>query len=179
MSRIGKKPVIVPDKVEVKLKENNLSCKGPKGELSYTVPDEISVKVNDNVIQIEKKFDNLKAQALFGMSRTIINNNVLGVSQGFSKRLEIKGVGYRSQIEGKNLILSLGFSHPVKVEPPANITLQVENNTNIIINGIDKQVVGQVAAYIRSIRPPEPYKGKGVRYQGEFVKLKAGKTGKK
>lgn len=179
MSRIGKKPVIIPDKVDVNLKDNTLNCKGPKGELSYKIPDIISVQINDNIIQLEKKVDSLKAQSLFGMARTIINNNILGVSEGFSKRLEIKGVGYRSQIEGKNLILSLGFSHPVKVEPPANITLQVENNTNIIINGIDKQVVGQIAAYIRSIRPPEPYKGKGVRYQGEFVKLKAGKTGKK
>lgn len=179
MSRIGKKPVIIPDKVDIKLNENIITCKGPKGELSYNIPNEILVQINGNIIQVEKKIDSLKAQGLFGMSRTIINNNVLGVSKGFTKRLEIRGVGYRSQIEGKNLILNLGFSHPVKIEPPANITLQVENNTNIIINGIDKQVVGQVAAYIRSIRPPEPYKGKGVRYQGEFVKLKAGKTGKK
>nr|YP_009297309.1 ribosomal protein L6 [Porphyridium sordidum]AOM66652.1 ribosomal protein L6 [Porphyridium sordidum] len=179
MSRIGKKPVVIPDKVDVKIHQKTISCKGPKGELFYNIPDEISVEINGNEIQVQKKIDNLKAQALFGMSRTIINNNILGVSQGFSKRLEIKGVGYRSQIEGKNLILNLGFSHPVKVEPPKDITLQVENNTNIIVNGVDKQVVGQTAAYIRSIRPPEPYKGKGVRYQGEVVKLKAGKTGKK
>nr|YP_010330161.1 ribosomal protein L6 [Porphyridium aerugineum]UNJ17877.1 ribosomal protein L6 [Porphyridium aerugineum] len=179
MSRIGKKVIIVPTQVKVEIKEQNIYCKGPKGESNHVIPPSLSIKLENNEIQILRKDDKLESKSLYGMTRTLINNIIVGVSQGFSKKLEIQGVGYKSQNEGKNLILNVGYSHPVKIEPPEGITLKADTNVNITVSGSDKQMVGQVAAYIRSIRPPEPYKGKGIRYQGEIVRRKVGKTGKK
>jgi large subunit ribosomal protein L6 len=179
MSRIGKKIIIVPKEVQIEIIEKTIRCKGPKGEAEYIVLAPISVVLENNQVNVLRSDNQLKSRALHGMTRTLINNMILGVSQGFSKKLEIQGVGYKSQNEGKNLILNVGYSHPVRIEPPDGITLKVDNNINITVSGSDKQIVGQIAAYIRSIRPPEPYKGKGIRYQGEIVRRKVGKTGKK
>jgi len=179
MSRIGKAPVIIPDKVEVTIEGNLVKVSGPLGKLECEVRPEISVKKEDNKLVFTPNNDDRKTGALFGLSRTLVNNMVVGVSQGFTKALEIQGVGYRAAKEGSTLNLSLGYSHPVKIESPAGIEIQVEGNTKIFVKGADKQLVGDVAALIRSKRPPEVYKGKGVRYAGEYVRKKAGKTGKK
>ena len=179
MSRIGKKPVEIPTGVEVKLDGQTITVKGPKGTETVTVRDEIKMSVQDNHIILEPLNDERKTGALHGLSRTLVANAIEGVSKGFEKKLEIQGVGYRANMEGSKLNLVLGFSHPVLIDPPEGITITVEANTKISVKGTNKQTVGDVAAAIRSKRPPEVYKGKGVRYEGEYIRRKAGKAGKK
>lgn len=179
MSRIGKRPIPVPQNVTVTITAQHVAVKGPKGELSRTLPSEVEVLQEDGTIQVNRRNESRVARQRHGLSRTLVSNMVEGVSQGFQRRLEIQGVGYRAQVQGRNLILSVGYSHPVQIEPPEGIQLAVENNTNVIVTGINKEIVGNIAARIRSIRPPEPYKGKGIRYAGEMVRRKAGKAGKK
>ena len=179
MSRIGKKPVDIPQGVEVKIDGQVVTAKGPLGEETVTVRPEIAVKLEDNQIVLSKVGDTRETDALYGLFRTLVANAVKGVKEGFEKKLEIQGVGYRANMEGKNLNLALGYSHPVIVEPPAGITISVEANTKITVKGSNKQSVGDIAAFIRSKRPPEVYKGKGIRYEGEHIRRKAGKAGKK
>ena len=179
MSRIGKKPIEIPQGVEVKIEGHTVTVKGPHGTETVHVRPEIEVKIEDNHIVLSKIGDSRETDALYGLSRTLIANAVHGVKEQFEKKLEIQGVGYRANMEGKNLNLSLGYSHPVIVEPPEGITISVEANTKISVKGSNKQTVGDVAAFIRSKRPPEVYKGKGVRYEGEHIRRKAGKAGKK
>ena len=179
MSRIGKAPITVPSGVEVEIQGRQVAVKGPKGELDIKVPVDITVRQDGEEILVERSDDERRNRALHGLTRSLVNNMVLGVSEGFSKELEIVGVGYRAAAKGSNALeLQLGFSHPVNVEAPDGITFDVPEPTRIIVSGIDKQVVGQVAADIRSHRKPEPYKGKGVRYLGEHVARKAGKAAK-
>ena len=178
MSRIGKLPIPLPAGVTVAIDGQNVSVKGPKGELALTISEPIKVTLEDNSVIVSRPDDEAKSKSLHGLSRTLIANNVHGVSTGFTKTLEIIGTGYRAAAKGSNIELALGFSHPVVIEPPKGITLTVEGNTKIIISGVDKQAVGEVAANIRKLRKPEPYKGKGVRYAGEVVRRKAGKAGK-
>lgn len=179
MSRIGKKPIEIPSGVEIKIDGQTVTAKGPKGEEKVEVRPEIAVKVEDNHIVLSKVGESRETDALYGLFRTLVANAVHGVKEGFEKRLEIQGVGYRANMEGKNLNLALGYSHPVIVVPPAGITLSVEANTKITVQGSNKQTVGDVAAEIRGKRPPEVYKGKGIRYEGEYIRRKAGKAGKK
>ena len=179
MSRIGKKPIEIPSGVEVKIEGNVITAKGPKGTESITFREEVKVSVADNHVIVEPNSDDRKTNALHGLYRTLIANAIHGVSQGFEKKLEIVGVGYRANMEGSNLNMALGYSHPVLIVPPAGVTLSVEANTKIAVKGTNKQLVGDVAADIRSKRPPEVYKGKGVRYEGEYIRRKAGKAGKK
>ena len=179
MSRIGKKPVEIPSGVEAKLDGQTITVKGPKGTETVTVRDEIKMSVQDNHIILEPLNDERKTGALHGLSRTLVANAIEGVSKGFEKKLEIQGVGYRANMEGTKLNLVLGFSHPVLIDPPEGITITVDANTKISVKGSNKQTVGDVAAAIRSKRPPEVYKGKGVRYEGEYIRRKAGKAGKK
>lgn len=179
MSRIGKKPIEIPQGVEVKIEDHTVTVKGPHGTEVVEVRPEIEVKVEDNHIVLSKVGDSRETDALYGLSRTLVANAVHGVKELFEKKLEIQGVGYRANMEGKNLNLALGYSHPVVVEPPEGITISVEANTKISVKGTNKQTVGDVAAFIRSKRPPEVYKGKGVRYEGEHIRRKAGKAGKK
>lgn len=178
MSRIGKKEIIVPENVEVIINSNKVKVRSKKGELYYNTSKLISIKKTNNKLQLVTNSKSQKAQALHGLSRSIINNMVIGVSQGFEKKLIIQGVGYKSQMEEKNLILNMGYSHPVKIEPPEDITIKVENNTQITISGINKETVGEIAAKIRAVRPPEPYKGKGIKYSDEVINRKIGKAGK-
>ena len=179
MSRIGKKPIEIPSGVEVKIDGQKVTVKGPLGEESVDVRPEIAVKVEDNHIVLSKVGESRETDALYGLFRTLVANAVHGVKEGFVKNLEIQGVGYRANMEGKNLNLALGYSHPVVVVPPAGITLSVDQNTKITVKGSNKQTVGDVAAEIRGKRPPEVYKGKGIRYEGEYIRRKAGKAGKK
>ena len=179
MSRIGKKPIEIPSGVEVKIEGNVITAKGPKGTESITFREEVKVSVADNHIIVEPNSDDRKTNALHGLYRTLIANAIHGVSQGFEKKLEIVGVGYRANMEGSNLNMALGYSHPVLIVPPAGVTLSVEANTKISVKGSNKQTVGDVAAFIRSKRPPEVYKGKGVKYEGEHIRRKAGKASKK
>lgn len=179
MSRIGKKPIEIPQGVEVKIEGHTVTVKGPHGTEVVEVRPEIAVKVEDNHIVLSKVGESRETDALYGLSRTLVANAVHGVKELFEKKLEIQGVGYRANMEGKNLNLALGYSHPVVVEPPEGITISVEANTKISVKGTNKQTVGDVAAFIRSKRPPEVYKGKGVRYEGEHIRRKAGKAGKK
>ena len=180
MSRIGKKPVVIPDGVEVKIDGQVVTAKGPLGTETVELREEVTVKVENNEIIVDiKDHNDRKSRALWGLSRTLVNNAVEGVKHGFTKKLEIQGVGYRANMEGSNLNLVLGYSHPVLVTPPVGIKISVEANTKITVTGSNKQMVGDVAAEIRGKRPPEVYKGKGVRYEGEYVRRKAGKTGKK
>lgn len=179
MSRIGKRPIPIPSKVTVTVEGQSVNVKGPKGELSRILPPEVVIEHEGDTLVVSRRDESRAARERHGLCRTLIANMVEGVSQGFQKRLEIQGVGYRAQVQGKTLNLSLGFSHPVRFEPPAGIDFVVENNTNVTISGIDKEIVGNIAASIRATRPPEPYKGKGVRYAGEQVRRKAGKAGKK
>nr|UAD87253.1 ribosomal protein L6 [Gracilaria pacifica] len=180
MSRIGKKTINLPQNTNIEIVESTVNIKGPKGHLSYQLPKVIQIKydIENQTLNLYKTKENKEAQKLYGLSRTIINNMILGVSEGFEKKLQIQGIGYRSQLQGKNLILNVGYSHQVTVEPPKNIVIEVENNTNITIKGIQKDKVGEIAAQIRRIRPPEPYKGKGIRYLNEKINLKVGKAGK-
>ncbi|MCB0980371.1 MAG: 50S ribosomal protein L6 [Ilumatobacter sp.] len=180
MSRIGKVPVTVPGGVDVTIDGASVTVKGPKGTLSRSLPGEITVRKDEGVLLVERPNDERQNRALHGLSRTLVNNMVTGVTEGFAKELEIIGVGYRAEaLSPTQLRLNLGFSHPVVVDAPEGISFEVPQQTRIIVRGIDKELVGQVAANIRSIRKPEPYKGKGVRYLGERVLRKAGKTGKK
>ena len=175
MSRIGRKPVPVPDAVTVTLAPGNIAVKGPKGELTQTYSQEMTVSQEDGTILVARPTDRGEHRALHGLTRSLIANMVEGVTDGFEKRLEILGVGYRAALKGKNLELALGFSHPVSIEAPEGIEFEVPQQTEIIVRGIDKQLVGQVAADIRKRRPPEPYKGKGIRYRDEQVLRKVGK----
>ena len=179
MSRIGKKPIDIPSGVEIKIDGNTITAKGPKGTESVVFRDEVKVSVKDNQIIVEQNSDDRKANALHGLFRTLIANAVTGVSAGFTRKLEIVGVGYRAAMEGTKLNMALGYSHPVIIEPPAGITFAVEANTKITVTGTNKQTVGDIAAVIRGKRPPEVYKGKGVKYEGEYIRRKAGKAGKK
>ena len=179
MSRIGKKPIEIPQGVEVKIEGQTITAKGPLGTESVTVRPEIALKLEGNVLTLSKASDSREADALYGLSRTLVNNAVVGVKDGFVKKLEINGVGYRAQMQGKTLNMALGYSHPVDIVPPEGITISVENNTNITVKGSNKQTVGDIAALIRSKRPPEVYKGKGIKYEGEYIRRKAGKAGKK
>lgn len=179
MSRIGKRPIQVPPKVSVTIEGQNIAVKGPKGELSRALPSEVEILQDGDLIVVRRRTESRVARQRHGLCRTLVANMVEGVSTGFQKRLEIQGVGYRAQVQGKNLILNVGYSNPVQIEPPPGIDLSVEANTNVMVSGIDKEVVGNTAAKIRAVRPPEPYKGKGIRYAGEFVRRKAGKAGKK
>jgi large subunit ribosomal protein L6 len=179
MSRIGKRPIPIPKNVTVTITAQNVAVKGPKGELARSLPAEVEVLQEGDQIQVNRRSDSRVARQRHGLSRTLVANMVEGVSQGFQRRLEIQGVGYRAQVQGRNLVLSVGYSHPVQIEPPEGVQLAVENNTNVIVSGINKEIVGNIAARIRAVRPPEPYKGKGIRYAGEVVRRKAGKAGKK
>ena len=178
MSRIGKLPIELPSGVTAEINGQHVKVKGPKGELELTVSEPIKVVLEDNTILVTRPDDESKSKSLHGLSRTLIANNVHGVSQGFTKALEIVGTGYRAMAKGSSVELALGLSHPVVVNPPAGITLTVEGNNKIIVSGTSKQAVGEVAANIRKLRKPEPYKGKGIRYEGERVRRKAGKAGK-
>ncbi len=178
MSRIGKLPIPVPAGVTVEINGQDVSVKGPKGELKLTISKPITASVEEGNVIVARPDDEAVSKSLHGLTRSLIANNVHGVSEGFSKALEIVGTGYRAAAKGAGIELSLGFSHPVIVTPPQGVTLVVEGNTKIIVSGIDKQAVGEMAANIRKIRKPEPYKGKGVRYEGERVRRKAGKAGK-
>jgi large subunit ribosomal protein L6 len=175
MSRIGRKPVAVPDAVTVSIAPGNIAVKGPKGELTQTFSQDMTVSQEEGTILVARPTDRGEHRALHGLTRSLIANMVEGVTDGFEKRLEIQGVGYRAALKGKNLELALGFSHPVSIEAPEGIEFEVPQPTEIIIRGIDKQLVGQVAADIRKRRPPEPYKGKGIRYRDEQVLRKVGK----
>lgn len=179
MSRIGRLPVDVPQGVDVQIKGTNVRVKGPKGQLEHTFPASMSIKLEGGQVIVKRPSDDGKHRSLHGMTRALINNMVIGVTQGYQKTLEINGVGYRAELKGKNLIINVGYSHPVEVEPPEGIEFEVEDRSKVIhVKGYDKALVGQVAADIRSIRPPEPYKGKGIKYRDERIRRKAGKVGK-
>ena len=179
MSRIGKTPVLIPEKVSITIDGLSITVKGPKGELHRLMPDGVKFDQKENTVVVTPSTTKRYSRQRHGLCRTLIANMVEGVSEGFSKRLEIVGVGSRAQVKGKNLVVSAGYSHPVEMVPPDGITYKVESNTNVIVSGIDKEVVGNEAAKIRSIRPPEPYKGKGIKYSDERIIRKAGKSGKK
>ncbi len=178
MSRIGKLPIPVPANVDVTIDGQQISVKGPKGTLSHTIAEPIVVERGEGVLEVKRPDDERRNRALHGLTRSLVNNLVVGVTDGYEKKLEIHGVGYRVQLKGSDLEFSLGFSHPVKVSPPEGITFAVEAPTRFSVQGIDKQRVGEVAANIRKLRKPDPYKGKGVRYAGEKIRRKVGKTGK-
>jgi large subunit ribosomal protein L6 len=178
MSRIGKMPVTVPSGVDVKVAGTQVTVKGSKGELSREFTDRVNFTMDDGVITVAREDDTRESRALHGLSRALLSNMVVGVSEGFSKVLEIQGVGYRASLKGSDIELLVGFSHPVNVKAPKGIMFEVPEPTRIVVSGIDKEQVGQVAADIRKVRPPEPYKGKGIRYAGEYVRRKAGKAGK-
>jgi large subunit ribosomal protein L6 len=179
MSRIGRLPITVPSGVEVSIDGQLVTVKGPKGTLQQQIAEPITVERDaDGVITVKRPDDERKSRSLHGLSRTLVNNMVLGVSQGYQKNLEIHGVGYRVQLKGQNLEFALGYSHPVVVEPPQGIEFSIDGPTRLSVKGIDKQLVGETAARIRKLRRPDPYKGKGVRYAGENIRRKVGKTGK-
>ena len=180
MSRIGKLPVAIPAGVEVKLEEGNvITVKGPKGTLTRKLADDMNIAIEDGQVTVTRPNDLKRSKSLHGLTRTLINNMVIGVTQGYEKQLEINGVGYRAAASGKKLTLSLGYSHPVEMEDPEGIETVVDGTTKIIVKGIDKEKVVQFAAEIRTKRPPEPYKGKGIKYADEYIRRKVGKTGKK
>ena len=179
MSRIGKSPVHIPDKVSVVINGLNVTVKGPKGELKRLMPEGVNFVQKENQIVVSPSTTKRHSRERHGLCRTLISNMMQGVTDGYSKKLEIVGVGSRAQVKGKTLVVSAGYSHPVEMTPPDGITYKVESNTNVTVSGIDKEIVGNEAAKIRSIRPPEPYKGKGIKYQGERIIRKAGKSGKK
>jgi large subunit ribosomal protein L6 len=178
MSRIGKRPITIPAKVQVAIDGTKVVVKGPKGELSRDLPTNVVVSQEGEILQVSRRDESRTSRQLHGLSRTLVANMVEGVSQGFQRRLEIQGVGYRAQVQGRNLVLNMGYSHQVQIVPPEGIQFAVEGTTNVIVSGYDKEIVGNTAAKIRDVRPPEPYKGKGIRYAGEVVRRKAGKTGK-
>ncbi len=175
MSRVGRQPISIPSEVQVTLEANHIFIKGSKGQMEWDIPEPITVKQENDEILVERPNDERQNKALHGTSRALIANMVTGVSQGFERKLEINGVGYRANAEGSILNLELGYSHPIKYKLPDGITAEVEKNVNITLRGIDKQVLGEAAAKVRSFRPPEPYKGKGVKYEGEHIRRKVGK----
>ena len=177
MSRIGKLPVVIPEKVEVSLENNFLVCKGPKGELNRKLHSDMDVKIENNEIIVKRPSDSKEHRSLHGLTRSLVFNMVHGVFEGFKKRMLIEGVGYKAELKGKNLLLTLGYSHPIMMTFPENVTVSCPSPTEIIVESSDKELVGMVAAKIRSFRKPEPYKGKGIRYDSEHVRRKAGKTG--
>ncbi|MBR6163568.1 50S ribosomal protein L6 [bacterium] len=179
MSRIGRLPIAIPDGVEVKIDGQTVSAKGPLGTLSVTVRPEITVKMENGSVVVSRNNEQRETRALHGLSRTLVANAINGVKTGFEKKLEIVGVGYRAQMQGTTLNLVLGYSHPINIEPPQGIKIEVDQNTKIRVSGADKRMVGDIAALIRSKRPPEVYKGKGIKYEGEHIRRKVGKTGKK
>ena len=179
MSRIGKLPIAVPAGVDINIDGQTVNVKGPKGALTHTIVEPITLeRAEDGTLQVKRPNDERQNRALHGLTRTLVNNLVVGVTAGYEKKLEIHGVGYRVALKGSDLEFSLGYSHPIKVTPPQGITFTVETPTRFSVSGIDKQLVGEVSANIRKLRKPDPYKGKGVRYAGEQIKLKVGKTGK-
>ncbi|MEB3249165.1 MAG: 50S ribosomal protein L6 [Merismopediaceae bacterium] len=179
MSRIGKRPIPVPAKVTVEIQGLSLTVKGPKGTLERQLPDKVLLTQDGETLTVTRQDESRTARERHGLVRTLVANMVEGVSKGFERRLDIQGVGYRAQASGSKIVLNVGYSKPVEMEMPKGVNVAVENNTQVIVSGIDKELVGNVAAKIRAVRPPEPYKGKGIRYLGEFVRRKAGKTGKK
>jgi large subunit ribosomal protein L6 len=179
VSRIGKKPIVVPDKVQVTFEGQLLKAKGPKGALELNIPNEIGFKFENKTITFDCESQAKHARSLFGLTRALSANVIEGVSNGFVRVLQIEGVGYRAEIKGSYLMLSLGYSHPILVIPPEGVEFAVPNPNTIHVKGIDKQVVGELSARIRRLRPPEPYKGKGIRFEGEFIRRKAGKTSSK
>ena len=178
MSRIGNKVIVLPAGVEISNKDNVVTVKGPKGELTREFSKDIEIRVEGTEVTLHRPNDSKEMKTIHGTTRALLNNMVTGVSEGFKKELEMRGVGYRAQLQGNKLVLAVGKSHPDEVEAPEGITFELPNPTTIVISGISKEVVGQTAAYVRSLRSPEPYKGKGIRYVGEYVRLKEGKTGK-
>jgi len=178
VSRIGNKPVVIPAGVTVDLKDNTVTVKGPKGELSYTFNQNISLEQREGEVVFTRPDDSKENKTIHGTTRAVFNNMVVGVTEGFQKELELIGVGYRAQLQGKKLVLNVGYSHPVEFTPEEGVEIEVPSNTKVIVKGYDKQKVGELAANIRGVRPPEPYKGKGIRYVDEFVRRKEGKTGK-
>ena len=178
MSRVGKLPISIPSGVEVDIKGNHVKVKGPKGTLERDVTPVLSVVTQEGQVRVERPNEAKRSRELHGLTRTLINNMVLGVTEGYTRNLEIQGVGYRAQLVGKKLQLNLGYSHPIEVDPPEGIAFTVETPTKVAVTGIDKELVGRMAAQVRATRKPEPYKGKGVRYAGEVVRRKAGKAGK-
>ena len=178
MSRIGNKVVVLPAGVEIKQDGNNITVKGPKGELTREFSSDIKMNIEGNEVTVTRPNDSKEMKTIHGTTRANFNNMVVGVSEGFQKALELIGVGYRAQVQGNKLTLNVGYSHPVEMTAPEGVTFEVPANTQVIVKGINKEVVGELAANIRGVRPPEPYKGKGIRYVGEFVRRKEGKTGK-
>jgi len=178
VSRIGNKPVVIPAGVTIDLKDNTVTVKGPKGELSYTFNQNITLVQNEGEVVFTRPDDTKENKTIHGTTRAVFNNMVVGVTEGFQKELELIGVGYRAQLQGKKLVLNVGYSHPVEFTPEEGLEIEVPSNTKVIVKGYDKQKVGELAANIRGVRPPEPYKGKGIRYVDEFVRRKEGKTGK-
>lgn len=178
MSRIGNKVIALPAGVEITNNDNVVTVKGPKGELTREFSKDIEVRVEGTEVTLHRPNDSKEMKTIHGTTRALLNNMVIGVSEGFKKELEMRGVGYRAQLQGNKLVLAVGKSHPDEVEAPEGITFELPNPTTIVISGISKEKVGQTAAYVRSLRSPEPYKGKGIRYVGEYVRLKEGKTGK-
>ncbi|MCG7341145.1 large subunit ribosomal protein L6 [Staphylococcus auricularis] len=178
MSRVGKKMIDIPSDVTVTVDGNTVSVKGPKGELSKTLNDRMTYKQGENTLEVVRPTDEKEDRTEHGTTRALINNMVIGVSKGFEKSLELVGVGYRAQMQGENLVLNVGYSHPVEIKAEDGISFSVEKNTTVTVSGISKELVGAYASNIRAVRPPEPYKGKGIRYQGEYVRRKEGKTGK-
>ena len=178
MSRIGNKVIVLPAGVELTNNDNVVTVKGPKGELTREFSKDIEIRVDGTEVTLHRPNDSKEMKTIHGTTRALLNNMVIGVSEGFKKELEMRGVGYRAQLQGSKLVLAVGKSHPDEVEAPAGITFELPNPTTIVVSGISKEVVGQTAAYVRSLRSPEPYKGKGIRYVGEYVRLKEGKTGK-
>jgi len=179
VSRIGKKPIEIPAKVQVKIEDRLLTAKGPKGELSFRLPDGIDYILENNTLTFSRRDDQKHTRALHGLTRAEVYNRIVGVSEEFTRTLLIEGVGYKVEMRGKNLLLSMGYSHPILFIPPDNVTIEAPNATTIKLSSNDKNALGLVAAKIRSIRPPEPYKGKGIRYEGEYIRRKAGKTSAK
>ncbi|MCL5677371.1 MAG: 50S ribosomal protein L6 [Firmicutes bacterium] len=179
MSRVGKQPIALPAGVEVKLNGNRVSVTGPKGELSREISSDMIVKIEDNTVTVSRPSEERQHRALHGLTRTLIANMVEGVTKGYQKNLELVGTGYRAAKSGRKLVLTVGFSHPVEIDPPAGIDIEVPNPAAVVVKGIDKEAVGALTANIRDVRPPEPYLGKGIRYAGERVRRKVGKTGKK
>ncbi|XBG82027.1 50S ribosomal protein L6 [Enterococcus cecorum] len=178
MSRIGNKVVVLPQGVEVKQNGNEVTVKGPKGELTRTFSEDIKMNIEGNEVTFTRPNDSKEMKTIHGTTRAIFHNMVVGVSEGFQKALELIGVGYRAQLQGSKLVLNVGYSHPVEITAPAGVTFEVPSNTQVVVKGISKEAVGEIATNIRGVRPPEPYKGKGIRYVGEYVRRKEGKTGK-
>jgi large subunit ribosomal protein L6 len=179
MSRIGKAPIPVPDKVAITIEGLRVTVKGPRGELSRTLPEGVAVSEENSTVVVSPTSSHRRSRERHGLCRTLVANMIEGVSSGYTRRLEIVGVGYRAQVKGKTLVVSAGYSHPIELTPPEGVSFTVENNTNVIVSGADKEIVGNEAAKVRAIRPPEPYKGKGIKYAGERILRKAGKSGKK